>query len=332
MTKIDNLIEKAKRNPNKKIILAEGEDLRVLKAACFLTSKDLADMILIGNTENIEVLAEKNNLTLNDIKIIDPNLINQIKYVEFLKKRISNLDELSIKEMVKDNLSLACSMLCLNEADGVVAGAQYKSAAVMKAGLKIVKPKTKDTLVSSFFAIQLDNKNFGDDGFFLFADCGMNLSPSSEELAEIALSTAEVAINIFDMEPKIALLSHSTYGSAINEKSLKIKKALEIVNNKKKDLIIAGEIQLDAAIVPEVSLIKCPDSPLQGKANILIFPDVDSGNIGYKLVERLANAKAIGPLCRGFSKPLNDLSRGCHVEDIINAVLVTINQGEDNGF
>ncbi len=326
MTKIDNLIKKVKANPKKKIILAEGEDIRVLRAASFLSSNDLANIILIGNQQKIELMSKENKINLINIAIIDPNNIDLSKYIEVLKD--INVSE----DIVKDNLSLSCLMLVLNEVDGVVAGAKYKSAEVMKNGLKIVKPKTKETLVFSFFAMQLNNQEFGDNGFFIFADCGMNISPTSEDLAKISIETAKIAKNIFDMEPKIALLSHSTYGSAINEKSLKIKNVLEIVKEKNKDLIIDGEIQLDAAIIPEVYKIKCPGSPLQGKANILIFPDVDSGNIGYKLVERLADAKAIGPLCHGFSKPLNDLSRGCDVEDIINAVLVTITQGIENEF
>ncbi len=227
------------------------------------------------------------------------------------------------KKLILDPVYFGMMMLKNNECDGLVSGAIHSTADTLRPALQILKAKSESKLVSAFFIMVLPDSKYGEDGVFIFSDCGLNPNPDKEQLAQIALSSANSFSNLVGKTPKVAMLSYSTHGSAKSDSCQKVIDALNIVKEQNPKLIIDGEVQLDVALVPEVAKIKAPDSVLQGKANVLVFPNLDAGNIGYKLVQRLANAEAYGPLCQGISKPVNDLSRGCSAEDIVGVVAIT---------
>jgi phosphate acetyltransferase len=232
------------------------------------------------------------------------------------------------EKTVKDPMYFGTMMVKLGHADGLVSGAVHTTGDLLRPGLQVIKTAQGISTVSSFFIMLVPDSTYGSNGMFLFSDCAVNPNPTAEQLAAIAISTAETAKNLCSMEPKVAMLSFSTKGSADHELVEKVRKATDIAKQLRPDLQIDGELQLDAAIVQKVAEQKAPGSSVAGQANVLIFPDLQSGNIGYKLVQRLAKAEAIGPVCQGFAKPINDLSRGCNVEDIVNVVAVTAVQAQ----
>ena len=326
---IDKLIERAKNN-KKTICLVETDDIRVLSAASKVKNEDFANLILVGDENKINKLASDNNLNLDGIKIINPKtseltsiLID--KFYEIRKDKGLSYEE--AKNIIEnDYLYFGDMLVYMNYADGLVAGAVHSSSDVLRAALKTVKTAPDSKIVSSFFLMELENKNLGSNGIFIYSDCGMIQNPTSEELVNIAYSSNETFKNLVGDIPKIAFLSHSTNGSSKCNDVDKVKNAVNIFKESYPNIIADGELQLDAAIVPNVCKSKFPNSKIQGDANILIFPDLDAGNIAYKLTERMANAKAYGPITQGIRKPINDLSRGCNSDDIVGVIAITCNQ------
>lgn len=329
---IEKMKERAKKSI-KTIVLPETEDIRILQATEIILKEKFAKIILIGDENKIREVAKNNNIDLYDAKIINNEEKNGDN--ELIEKYTNDLYELRknkgmTKEMAKELLTtnsryFATMMVKDNDADGFVSGAAHKTSDTLKPPLQIIKGKEGIKTVSAFFIMEVPNKQFGDNGVYIFADCGMNREPDEEQLADIAITSCQSFKDLIDdkEEPKVAMLSYSTHGSGSSPSSEKVRKATEIVKERNKDILIDGEIQLDAAIIEDVAKIKAPGSKVAGKANILIFPDLNSGNIGYKLTQRFGNAKAYGPLCQGMAKPVNDLSRGCSKEDIAGVVAIT---------
>ena len=327
MDKIWNMAQ----NDLKTIVLPEGNEERTLKACEKIIKNSLANIKLIGNKLLIKEKAVNLGINLKGIEIIDPETSDlRDKYAnefyELRKKKGMTIEK--SKETLKDSLYFATMMLKLGDADGLVSGAVHTTGDLLRPGLQIVKTAPGVSVVSSFFIMLVPNCEFGEEGMLIFSDCAVNPNPSAEELASIAIATADTAKNLCKMEPRVAMLSFSTMGSASHELVEKVRRATIIAKELRPDLLIEGELQLDAAIVKEVAEKKAPNNKVAGRANVLVFPDLQSGNIGYKLVERFAKAKAIGPICQGFAKPINDLSRGCSADDIVNVVAFTAVQAQ----
>ena len=310
----------------KKIALPEGSEPRTLNAAKKITQEGLAEIILIGNIDEINSSAKNENINIDNFKIIEPykseffeSYVNS--FYELRKKKGMTPEE--AKTLTSDPVYFATMMVKNGDADGMVSGAIHSTGDLLRPALQIIKTAPGISIVSSCFVMELPNSTFGENGILLFADCAINPNPNAEELASIAIATASTAKSLCNIEPRIAMLSFSTKGSGKHELVDKVIEATRIAKEKAPDLLIDGELQLDAAIVQKIGEMKAPGSHVAGKANVLIFPDLQSGNIGYKLVQRLANANTIGPISQGFAKPVNDLSRGCSVMDIVNVVAIT---------
>ena len=324
---LENMINKVKLQ-KKKIVLPEGEEIRVIKATSEIIKKDIANVILLGDENTIKKKALEINVNIDKAVIINPkNSEKKDDYAKVLyekRKHKGMTIEKSI-ELIQDVTYYGVIMVYVGDADGMVSGSIHSTADTLRPALHILKTSK---IVSSFTIINLKDESFGEEGLLLFSDCGLNENPSDEELSEIALSSARSFRTIIQKTPRIAMLSYSSLGSANSDIVKKVRNATLLSREKDPDLIIEGEIQLDAAIIPSVSLIKTPSSKIEGKANVLIFPDLNSGNIGYKLTERFAKAKAYGPITQGLSKPVNDLSRGCNAEDIVGVVTITCLQAQ----
>lgn len=331
MSFLDAIKARAKSN-KKTIVLPETADMRTLNAAHVVLKEEIANVILLGNEE--EILAKANGLELSQAEIIDPcNFGEMEQYIEKLVelRQAKGMTYDKAKELlIADSLFLGVMMVKLGKADGMVAGAANSTANVLRPSLQILKTAKNTKLVSSFFIMDVPNCGLGAEGIFVFSDCGLNQNPNSEELAAIAQSSAMSFEQLVSKEPIVAMLSHSTYGSAKHADVDKVVEATRLAKAEAPELKIDGELQLDAAIVPEVGQSKAPESKVAGKANVLVFPDLDAGNIGYKLVQRLAKAEAYGPITQGIAKPVNDLSRGCSAEDIIGVVAITAVQAQNN--
>ena len=322
---IDNIKEKAKTNI-KTIVLPEATYIRVIQAVNIICNEKFAKIILIGNKEEILNIAKQNNLEISDAEIIDPN--NSEKYEEYVNsfyelRKHKGITIEQAKEIILDPVYYGMMMVKSNDADGLVSGAIHSTADTLRPALQILKTAPDTKLVSAFFVMCVPDCDLGEKGTFVFGDCGLNAYPNSEELSEIAISSAKSFKQLVGTEPKVAMLSYSTYGSAKSEQIDIVKNATNLVKEKAEDLIVDGELQLDAALIEEVAKLKAPESKVAGHANTLIFPNLDAGNIGYKLVQRLAKAEAYGPLCQGIAKPVNDLSRGCSAQDIVGVVALT---------
>ena len=326
MNIIDRIKERALEN-KKTIILPETEDIRTLKAASLVKREGFADVILIGNDKEINDLAKQYDIDLSNILIIDPENSDKTdelikEFYELRKSKGMTLEE--AKNIITTNYLYFGDMLVkLGYADGLVAGAVNSSANVLRAALQTIKTAKDSKIVSSFFIMDVPNCEYGADGIFLYSDCGMIQNPTSEELVEIANSSAKTFKQLIEKEPVVAMLSHSTFGSSKHPDVDKVVNAVKIAKEKYPNLNLDGELQADAAIVPSVAQSKAPNSKVAGKANVLIFPDLDAGNIAYKLTERLAKAKAYGPITQGIAKPVNDLSRGCNEYDIVGVIAIT---------
>jgi len=321
------------REGQSRIVLPEALEPRTLKAADRILKEQLTDLILIGKPQEILQAAEKENLDSileqKHITFIDPNKHDKLEdYAELVTeiRRHKGMTFDKAINLVQKPLYLAAAMIKAGDADGEVAGAENTTGDVLRPGFQLIKTLPGVSLVSGVFIMLLKDKEFGDDGVMLFADCAVNPTPNDRELAEIASCTANTARNLLGIEPRIAMLSFSTKGSASHILVDRVQKAVSRVREMRPDIIIDGEMQLDAAIVPEVCAKKAPNSPIQGKANTLIFPSLQAGNIAYKLVQRFAHADAFGPVLQGLAAPINDLSRGCFVMDIVNLVAITANQ------
>ncbi|WP_040330702.1 phosphate acetyltransferase [Clostridium ihumii] len=316
----------------KKIVLPEGDEERNLKAAEIIVKNKLAEVVLVGCTETIKNNAKELGVNLEGIEIVDPATSDLTqKYSEAfyeLRKNKGVTIEKAL-ETVKDPVYFGTMMVKMDDVDGLVSGAVHSTGDLLRPGLQIIKTAPGIKVVSSFFVMEVPNCEYGTEGTLLFADCAVNPNPNAEELASIAISTAENAKALCNIDPKVAMLSFSTMGSAKHENVDKVRTATEIAKSQRPDLEIDGELQLDAAIVEKVANQKAPNSKVAGNANVLVFPDLQAGNIGYKLVQRFAKANAIGPVCQGFAKPINDLSRGCNVDDIVNVVAITAIQAQN---
>ena len=327
MTFIEEIKGRAKENI-KTILLPEAEDIRTLQATEKVLNEKYAKIILIGDEEKISKKAEENNINIKGAKIVNPLISDKKeeyknKLYELRKAKGMTLEEAG--NLLTDPVYFGMMMLKDDEedADGLVSGAAHSTADTLRPALQILKTAPNIKLVSSFFVMCVPECIYGEDGVFLFSDCGLNQNPTAEELSEIAISSSESFKSLVCKEPKIAMLSYSSKGSAKSELTEKVVEATKIAKQKRPDLLIDGELQLDSAIVPEVAESKAKGSSVAGKANVLIFPDLNAGNIGYKLVQRLAKAEAYGPICQGLSKPVNDLSRGCNSDDIAGVIAIT---------
>lgn len=330
MAFIDEIKERAKKEI-KTIILPEAEDIRVLKATEKVLTEKYANIILIGNEEKILEKAKSNRVNIEGARIIDPeNSKDYNKYVELLFELRKNkgMTIEKAKELVLNPVYYGMLMVKDNMADGLVSGAAHSTSDTLRPALQILKTAPDTKLVSAFFVMVVPDCEYGENGVFIFGDSGLNENPNPDQLSEIAISSSKSFKQLVGKEPKVAMLSYSTYGSAHSELTEKVIEATKLTKEKDASLLIDGELQLDAAIVPEIAKSKAPESPLEGNANVLIFPDLDSGNIGYKLVQRLAKAEAYGPLCQGIAKPVNDLSRGCNSDDIAGVVAITAVQAQ----
>ncbi len=331
MTFIEKIKEKAKQEI-KTIVLPEGNDIRTLKAASMVLNDNYANLIILGKESQIKEMAKENNLDISKAKIINPIESNNYKtyvhdFYELRKAKGMTLEK--AEEMMKDETYFGMMMVKESDADGLVSGACHSTSDTLRPALQILKTAPGTKLVSAFFVMVVPNCEHGENGTFVFSDCGLNEYPDSEALSEIAISSAKSFEQLVGTQPKIAMLSYSTYGSAHSPLTDKVVEATKLLKQKEPNLICDGELQLDAAIIPEIAASKAPGSPVAGKANTLIFPDLDAGNIGYKLVQRLAHAEAYGPLCQGIAKPVNDLSRGCSAEDIAGVIAITAVQAQN---
>ena len=325
---LDQMLKRAQENPQR-IVLPEGDEPRTLEAANILLKDKVAKLILIGDPTVIHQMAEEKGyayiLNGEDLTIVDPQTDPKMpEYANLLfelrKAKGMTLEQAT--EKVKDPLYLGCLMIKNGDADGELAGARGTTA------FQILKTRPGVHIVSGAFLMFTPATHLGEGGFLVFADCAVNPCPNAQELAEIAVTTAETARALGGIEPRVAMLSFSTKGSAAHPNVDKVTQALAMVKERRPDLMVDGELQLDAAVVQSVADKKAPGSEVAGKANVLVFPDLQSGNIGYKLVQRFANASAIGPILQGMAKPVNDLSRGCSVQDVVDMIAITALQCE----
>ena len=330
MSFIETIKEKAKQQL-KTIVLPEGSDIRTIKAASMVLQQGYANLIILGDKNKIEEMARSNNLDISKATIINP--IESDKYETYVQnfyelRKAKGMTIEKARETLKDETYFGMMMVKNGDSDGLVSGACHSTSDTLRPALQILKTKPGTKLVSAFFVMVVPNCEYGENGIFVFSDSGLNEYPDADALSEIAISSAKSFTQLVGAEPKVAMLSYSTYGSAHSPLTDKVVEASKILKEKAPDLICDGELQLDAAIIPEIAASKAPGSPVQGNANTLIFPDLDAGNIGYKLVQRLAKAEAYGPLCQGIAKPVNDLSRGCSAEDIAGVIAITAVQAQ----
>ena len=331
MDLIKNIIEKAKTK-KKTIILPEAGDHRILIAARKIQDMQIAKIVLIGQEIDVFNLAKSHNIDLKGIDVTDPLQSDHLQefintyFERRVKKGITLKD--AEKIMKQNTLFFGAMMVDRELADGMVAGASNSTGNTLKSVFHCIGTKQGFKTVSSFFIMVSKNEKLGDNGICFFADCAVNPNPAPEQLAEIAISTADNFKNLMNKEPVVALLSYSTMGSAKNPDAKKVVEAVAIAKNLRPDILLDGEMQADAAIIPSVAEKKASLSKVAGKANVLIFPDLDAGNIGYKLTQRFGNTEAIGPILQGARKPVNDLSRGCSIDDIINVTAFTCLQCE----
>ena len=332
MSFIEEIKERAKKEI-KTIVLPEAEDIRILQATEQVLKEQYANIVLVGNQENIEKKVEENHLNIKGARIIDPSTSeNYKKYTNLLYelRKHKGMTIEKAQELVKDPVYYGMLMVKDEQADGLVSGAAHSTSDTLRPALQILKTAPDTKLVSAFFVMVVPNCEYGENGTFIFADSGLNENPDAERLSEIAISSGKSFQQLVQKEPKVAMLSYSTYGSAKSELTEKVINATNLVKQKDPNILVDGELQLDSAIVPEVAQLKAPNSPLKGEANVLVFPDLNTGNIGYKLVQRLAKAEAYGPLCQGISKPVNDLSRGCNSQDVAGVIAITAVQAQKN--
>ena len=316
-----------------KIIFAEGEDERIIQAAEIVAKEGTAEIIVLGDLTEIKNIAAKKNIDLEGLEIIDPKKSEYIEefsneFYEMRKHKGINKED--AKKIIQDPLYFGTMMIYKNRAAGMVAGAANPTGNVLRPAFQIIKTKKGISTVSSAIIVLLKDKDFGENGIITFADYAVNPTPNFEQLAEIAQSTAETVEDLLSFEAKIAMLSFSTMGSARHENVTNVQEAVEIAHNKFPDLKVDGELQADAALVKNVGVRKAPDSEIAGEANVLVFPDLQSSNIGVKLAQRLANSESIGPILQGLAAPINDLSRGCSVDEIVNLTAITAIQAQNH--
>ena len=330
-----NFIESIKQRTKqdiKTIVLPEAEDIRVLEATATILKEKFANVVLVGDEELISTKAKENNLEIEGVKIVNPSKSeNYEKYVNLLVdlRKNKGMTEEEAKKLVLDPVCYGMLMVKAGEADGLVSGAIHSTSDTLRPALQILKTAPNTKLVSAFFVMVVPDCEYGENGTIIFADCGLNPNPDIDGLEEIAKASSKSFKQLVQKDAKIAMLSYSTYGSAKSDLTQKMIDATNQIKANNPDLMIDGELQLDAAIIPEIAKMKAPGSKVAGQANVLIFPDLNAGNIGYKLVQRFAKAEAYGPLCQGIAKPVNDLSRGCSAQDIVGVVAITALQAQN---
>ncbi len=329
MNFLEQISERAKSDI-KTIVLPESSDIRTIKAAAIIQEKGLAKIVLIGNPGEIKKLA--GDMDISKARIVDP--LNSDKFEEYSNafyelRKAKGVTPEKASEIMKDNLYYGVMMVKMGEADGMVSGAIHSTADTLRPALQILKTAPGTKLVSAFFVMVVPDCEYGHNGAFVYADSGLVENPNADELSEIALASANSFKTLIQAEPKVAMLSYSTYGSAKSELTDKVIKATQLAKEKAPGLILDGELQADAALVPSVGKSKAPGSNVAGQANVLVFPDLNCGNIAYKLTQRLAKAEAYGPITQGLARPVNDLSRGCSAEDIVGVVAITSVQAQN---
>ena len=328
MSFIDEIKIRAKAD-KKTIVLPEAMDSRILKATEIILSEEIANIVLIGNAEKIEKKAKMENINLKGAKIIDCLQSEKAEeYAELLADSDSNISIEEARKLIENPVYFGMLMVKANDADGYVSGAMNTTKNILRTAMRIFK-KEGTRILSTVLLMLVQNKEYGSkDGVYIFSDCALNENPGYLALSEIAMTSAKTYEKFTNKQAKVAMLSYSTFGSAKSEYTEKVIKATQRAKKKCPELLIDGELQLDAAIVPEIAKSKAPNSLTKGEANVLIFPDINSGNIGCKLVERLAKAQMFGPICQGLEKPINDLSRGCSVEGIVGTIIITAIQAQ----
>lgn len=329
MNLIEKIIKRAKAD-KQRIVLPEGTEKRTLEAADKLIGDGVADIILIGNPEEIGSMAAEMKLDhIGDATIVDPEKHDKKQqYADLLHelRKSKGMTPEQALQTVENPLYLACLMIKSGDADGEIAGAQNTTGDVLRPALQIIKTSPGINVVSGAFLMFTQTPQYGEEGTLIFADCAVMPDPDAKQLAQIAVASAQTARSLVGVEPKVAMLSFSTKGSAAHDAVDKVAEATRLAKEMAPDLLIDGELQADAALVPSVGENKAPGSAIAGKANVLVFPTLEAGNIGYKLVQRLGSAEAVGPVLQGMAAPVNDLSRGCSVDDIYNMVAITANQ------
>ena len=332
MSFIQDIKNKAKTQI-KTIVLPEGNDIRTVEAASIVLKEQYANVIILGDKQEILKKAMDNGFDISKATIINP--IESQKYESYVQafyelRKAKGMTLEKAYEIVKDETYFGMMMVKQSDADGLVSGACHSTSDTLRPALQILKTSPGTKLVSAFFVMVVPNCEYGENGVFIFSDSGLNEDPDADALSEIAISSSKSFKQLIGKQAKVAMLSYSTYGSAHSPLTDKVVEATKLLKQKAPDLLCDGELQLDAAIIPEIAKSKAPNSPVAGNANTLIFPDLDAGNIGYKLVQRLAKAEAYGPLCQGIAKPVNDLSRGCSSEDIAGVIAITAVQAQND--
>lgn len=330
MSKFLETIKERAKADKKTVVLPESMDKRTFEAAEKILKEGIADLIILGTPEEIAEYGK--GYDISGATVIDPHTYEKTEeylnlFVELRKKKGLTYEQ-ARETALGDYMYYACLMVKAGDADGVVSGACHSTANTLRPSLQIIKTKPGVKLVSAFFLVVVPDCEYGSDGTFIFADSGLEQNPDPERLAAIAASSAESFELLVQEKALVAMLSHSTKGSAKHADVTKVVEATEICKSEYPDITVDGELQLDAAIVPEVAASKAPGSPVAGRANVLVFPDLDAGNIGYKLVQRLAKAEAYGPVTQGIAMPINDLSRGCSADDIVGVVAITCVQAQ----
>ncbi len=329
MNFLEQICERAKKDM-KTIVLPESEDIRTIKAAAMVQEKGIANIILVGVPEKIHKLA--GGLDISKCRIVNPETYE--KFEEYANafyelRKAKGMTPEKAQAIMKDYVYFATMMVKMGEADGMVSGAAHSTADTVRPSLQILKTKPGTSKVSAFFVMVVPNCEYGANGIFVYADSGLVENPSAEDLSDIAIESSKSFKQLVQEEPIVAMLSYSTYGSAKSELTEKVITATQMAKEKAPELMLDGELQADAALVPAIGQSKAPGSPVAGHANVLVFPDLNCGNIAYKLTQRLAKAEAYGPILQGVAKPVNDLSRGCAAEDIVGVVAITAVQAQD---